>query len=100
MNETASAEQIASWTKLAEEADQRRLIDVSAMDIYNIGLPKGLCFKKSHTCINDGSSHPAEASASENDGIGTALGPRHRDHSLVGVGAEDSRIPVRAFTAP
>jgi hypothetical protein len=41
MNQTASAEQIQTWTELAENADRDRLTDVSAMDIYNNNLPKG-----------------------------------------------------------
>ena len=40
MTETASAGQIETWTQLAETADERRLFDVTAMDIYNISLPK------------------------------------------------------------
>lgn len=43
MNETASAEQIGRWTRMAEKADNTRLDDVTAMDIYNIALPKGTC---------------------------------------------------------
>jgi hypothetical protein len=42
MNQTASAEQKQTWTELAENADHHRLTDVSAMDIYNIKLPKGI----------------------------------------------------------
>jgi hypothetical protein len=42
MNETASAEQIKTWTDLAERADRDRLDDVTAMDIYNIALPTGV----------------------------------------------------------
>jgi hypothetical protein len=50
MNETASAEQIQTWTELAENADRLRLTDVSAMDIYNIDLPKGnLSIRSAHT---------------------------------------------------
>ena len=42
MNESASEEQIQAWVALAEQADRDRLTDVTAMDIYNISLPKGL----------------------------------------------------------
>jgi hypothetical protein len=42
MNQTASVEQIQAWTELAENADCHRLTDVSAMDIYNNNLPKGI----------------------------------------------------------
>ena len=41
MNETASVEQIQTWIALAQDADDHRLTDVRAMDIYNINLPKG-----------------------------------------------------------
>lgn len=41
MNASASAEQQMLWTRMANDADQRRLTDISAMDIYNIDLPKG-----------------------------------------------------------
>jgi len=53
MNETASAEQIQTWTELAENADHLRLTDVSAMDIYNIDLPKGnLSIRSAHTIFD------------------------------------------------
>ena len=42
MSDSASPKQITAWTKVAEEADRRRLGDVTAMDIYNIALPKGV----------------------------------------------------------
>ena len=41
MTETASDKQTMSWQKLAEEADREWLNNVSAMDIYNIQVPKG-----------------------------------------------------------
>jgi hypothetical protein len=45
MNETASAEQIESWTRVADDVDHRRFTDISVMDIYNINLPKGVLCK-------------------------------------------------------
>ena len=42
MSETASAEQINTWTAMAENADNTRLADVTVMDIYNIALPTGM----------------------------------------------------------
>jgi hypothetical protein len=44
MRNSASAEQIESWTAIAIQADENRLEDISAMDIYKIALPKGLSF--------------------------------------------------------
>jgi len=41
MSETASAEQVDRWSRMAEKADNTRLIDVTAMDIYNVALPTG-----------------------------------------------------------
>ena len=41
MSESASEDQIAAWKELAEHADECRVEDVTAMDIYNITLPKG-----------------------------------------------------------
>ena len=48
MSETASEDQIKTWTAMADNADNTRLADVSVMDIYNIALPTGMCTHYSH----------------------------------------------------
>ena len=42
MNISASPEQRSTWNKMAQDADQQRLTEIKAMDIYNIDLPKGM----------------------------------------------------------